>query len=80
MIVLLRHGFLETVESMIANSTPEMKLAWKEAPRFRRNSPTLAAMASALHLSDAEVDALFAEAYGGRCLTADVLNPIVKDR
>jgi hypothetical protein len=62
MIVLLRHSFLETVESMIANSTPEMKLAWKEAPRFRRNSPTLAAMASALHLSDAEVDALFAEA------------------
>lgn len=62
MIVLLRHSFLETVESVIANSTPEMKLAWKEAPRFRRNSPTLAAMASALNLSESEVDALFAEA------------------
>lgn len=61
-IVLLRHGLLETVETAIANGSPEMQLAWKEAPQFRRNSPTLLAMASALNLSDAEVDALFAEA------------------
>lgn len=61
-IVLLRHGLLETVETIIANGTAEMQLAWKEAPQFRRNSPTLAAMASALNLSESEVDALFNEA------------------
>lgn len=61
-IVLLRHGLLDVVDAIIANGTAEMQLAWKEAPQFRRNSPTLLEMAIALELTDAHVDALFAEA------------------
>ena len=61
-IVLLRHGMLATVEAIIASGSEEMQLAWQEAPQFRRTSPTLLAMARSLDLSEAQVDALFAEA------------------
>ena len=35
------------------------KLAWDNAIEFRRNSPTIAALASAVGLDDAALDALF---------------------
>lgn len=58
---LLHANLLDNVESMMANpATPRIvKLAWNEALHFERQSPTVAAMASALGLTDAEIDSLF---------------------
>lgn len=61
-IVLLNHGLLDQVNSIMANADPVSQIAWTEAPSFSRNSPTLLAMAAALNLTESEVDALFAEA------------------
>lgn len=58
---LLHADYLDNVEAlMAAPETPRIvKLAWAEALHFERNSPTVAAMAAALGLTDAEIDALF---------------------
>ena len=58
---LLHADYLDNVEAMMAApETPRIvKLAWAEALHFERNSPTVAAMAAALGLTDAEIDALF---------------------
>lgn len=63
---LLNAGHLATVEAIMANpATPElMRLAWTEAQEFRRDSPTVAAMAAALDLTDEDVDNLFVYAEG----------------
>ncbi len=57
-------GMLETVESMMAHpDTPMLaKLAWQDATEFRRDSPTVAAMAAALGLTDEVLDQLFVQA------------------
>ena len=52
-------GHLPAVESAIAAADPITQMAWKDAQEFRRNSPTILAMASALGMSDAQVDDLF---------------------
>lgn len=61
---LLRAGLLDDVEAIMADPTTprEMVLAWNRATEFERSSPTVAAIAAALGLSDAEVDALFIDA------------------
>lgn len=61
---LLGAGLLDAVEALMANpATPAIaRLAWAEALEFRRDSPTLAAMASALALTDEQLDDLFVEA------------------
>ncbi len=66
---LLDAGLLPQVESMMAqDSTPALaKLAWSTAQVFNRTSPTVAAMASALGLTDAQIDALFV---AGAAITA----------
>lgn len=58
---LLHADLLDAVEAMMADpATPRIvKLAWVETLHFERTSPTVAAMASSLNLTDAEVDALF---------------------
>lgn len=63
---LLNAGHLATVEAIMSNqATPElMRLAWTEAQEFRRDSPTVAAMAAALDLTDEDVDNLFVYAEG----------------
>lgn len=63
---LLAAGLLEQVEALMADpQTPEIaRLAWQHAQEFRRSSPTIAAMAAALGLSDEQVDTLFAAAQG----------------
>lgn len=59
-------GMLESVEAMMAaQDTPMLaKLAWQDAQEFKRTSPTITAMAGALGLTDAQVDALFTTAAG----------------
>ena len=60
---LYNAGLLATVEAAVAASTDEvLKLAWGHALHFDRNSPTIAAMAAALGLSDTDVDNLFVAA------------------
>ncbi len=57
-------GHLEAVKAiMAAPETPVLtKLAWDNALSFERASPTLASLAAALGLTDADLDALFAQA------------------
>jgi hypothetical protein len=62
-IVLLRHGLLESAESFIDGASPEMKLAWAEAPEFSRDSPFLSSVANALGINSNQVDSLFLEAF-----------------
>lgn len=59
-------GLLEQVEAVIADpATPVLaKLAWQDAQEFKRTSPTIAAMSSALGLTDQQLADLFALAAG----------------
>lgn len=63
---LLQAGLLDQVNTMMADpGTPAIaKLAWQDAQEFRRNSPTVLAMAAALGLSDVQLDQLFTTAAG----------------
>jgi hypothetical protein len=58
---LLNVGMLEQVEALMANpATPAItRLAWTEVQNFERSSPTIASMAAALGLNEAQIDALF---------------------
>ena len=59
-------GLLPQVEALMADpATPALaRLAWTDAQEFRRTSPTVAAMAGALGLSDEQLDGLFTSAAG----------------
>lgn len=59
-------GLLEAVETLMQSpDTPMLaRLAWQDAQEFKRQSPTVLAMASALNLSDADLDQLFITAAG----------------
>lgn len=52
---------LAITETVVAGSDAMTKLAWKEALTFKRNSPTIAGLASnpALNLTSNDLDALF---------------------
>lgn len=52
-------GLLPAVEAAIAQADPVTQLAWAEAVEYRRNSPTILALAGALELTDEQVDDLF---------------------
>lgn len=55
-------GLLPDVETAIAAADPLVQMAWADAQEFRRDSPTIVAMAGALGLSESEVDELFTSA------------------
>lgn len=59
-------GLLEAVETLMQSpDTPALaRLAWQDAQEFRRTSPTVQTLASALGLTDAQLDELFAVAAG----------------
>lgn len=59
-------GLLTAVEALMADPATDTlaRLAWTDAQEFRRTSPTLVAMASALSLTDAQLDQLFITAAG----------------
>lgn len=58
---LLEAGHLATIEAIMADpQTPELaRMAWTNATDFRRDSPTVAAMAALLQLSNEQLDDLF---------------------
>jgi hypothetical protein len=57
--VLMDMGLLADVEAALESAGPLAQLAWAEATEFPRNSPTIAAIGSALGLSGDEIDDLF---------------------
>lgn len=59
-------GLLDEVEAMMAaQEAPALaKLAWADAQEFERASPTIAAMAGQIGLTDAQLDELFITAAG----------------
>lgn len=59
-------GLLDDVEAlMTAPDTPALaKLAWTDAQEFERQSPTIAALAGAVGLTEQDIDALFITAAG----------------
>ena len=59
---LLAAGLLDDVEAAMAQASPVAQLAWSEAIEFRRDSTTVAAMASQLSLTDENLDDLFVAA------------------
>ncbi|UXS69156.1 hypothetical protein FY145_01010 [Agrobacterium tumefaciens] len=67
-LTLVRNGIsLSTVENAIAAmpdglAKEEAQIEWADASTFNRNHPTLLLIASALDLTEAQVDAMWAEA------------------
>jgi hypothetical protein len=61
---LLQSGLLAQAETAGAAASAVLKMAWADAPEFRRSSPTIAALAKALNLTSAQLDALFITASG----------------
>lgn len=59
---LLAAGRLSDVEAAVAAADPFAQLAWAEAQEWRRDSPTLLALAKGIGLTDAEIDDLFIQA------------------
>jgi hypothetical protein len=63
---LSQAGLFITVDTYMATlpAGDLMRLAWQDAQEFRRDSPTVAALAVMLQLDDAALDALFITAAG----------------
>lgn len=55
-------GLLDQVEAALEQADPLAQLAWADAVEFRRNSPTIAALAGAIGLTDEQIDDLFRSA------------------
>ena len=56
---LLQAGLLDAVKVAVLAAPPIVQLAWSDATEFTRDSPTIAALAAQLGLTDAQVDDLF---------------------
>ena len=56
---LLAAGMLDDVEAVMATADPLARMAWADATEFRRNSPTIAALAIIAGLTETQVDDLF---------------------
>jgi hypothetical protein len=57
-------GFLDDATAAVTQAGGVALLAWENAIEFRRNSPTIAALAGAIGLDDAALDTLFTAAAG----------------
>ena len=58
-VALLQAGLLPQVEAAVAAADPIIQMAWAEAIEFRRYSPAILGLASALGLTDTQLDDLF---------------------
>jgi hypothetical protein len=63
-IALHQAGLLATVQAGIGQMSQEAQIKWEFAPTVKRNDALTAAMASALNLSEAQLDGLFTTAAG----------------
>lgn len=55
-------GYIDELEALMAEATPEVRDAWEYASIINRNHPFIEEFAAELHLSDEEVDMLFIQA------------------
>lgn len=55
-------GLLDAAEAAVAGAEPIVRIAWADAAEWRRNSPTIAAIAAALDLTSEQIDDLFIQA------------------
>ena len=58
-IALSDAGLLANVETAIAAADEKTKVAWEYALEWKRNSPMITSLATALNMTDAQVDDLF---------------------
>lgn len=63
-LALLAAGLLEVVEAWMAAAPPAVRIEWEYALEIRRDWPGMTDAASALGLTDAQLDALFVAAAG----------------
>lgn len=63
-LALLAAGKLDQVEAIVAAADQSTQIAWNNASVIERDSPTVAALAGALGLTDAQLDELFTTAAG----------------
>lgn len=56
---LMQAGLLDAVEQAVAQADALTRMAWAEAVELRRTSPAIAAIAAAVGLTEAQLDALF---------------------
>lgn len=61
---LKQAGLLDQVRTMMTELPEDdlTRIAWEDAQEFRRNSPTVAALAAELELTDEQLDELFEQA------------------
>ncbi len=55
-------GLLDDVETAVAGGPAELRITWQDATEWHRDDPYLAAIATALGLNAAAIDALFVQA------------------
>ena len=56
-VALSQAGYLDSIETLLTDTTDA--LIWNSATEFRRNSPLLLEFATALDITDDELDSLF---------------------
>ena len=61
-IALNRAGLLDTVNAAVAAADEETKIAWEFSTEVQRDFPLVQTLATALNLSDAQLDELFTTA------------------
>lgn len=61
-LALLGAGLLDQVDAAITVAGGATKITWDWASAIYRNDPLIAAISSGLHLTDAQIDALFTKA------------------
>lgn len=61
-LALMAAGLLDDVEAMIVQADRAVKIDWEYATVVDRSSPLVAAIGSALGLTNEQIDALFADA------------------
>lgn len=61
-LALLAAGLLDAVEVAIAGAGPAAKIEWEYAQEVQRDYGLVPAMAAALGMTDAQIDALFVQA------------------
>lgn len=52
-------GLLSQIEAAVSQADAFVQIAWADAVEFRRSSPTIAALQSAMGMTDAQIDDLF---------------------
>lgn len=61
-LALLAAGLLDSVETAIAGAGPAAKIEWEYAQEVQRAAGLVPAMATALGMTEAQIDALFVQA------------------